>query len=167
MVPAKACIGADRVVLHAGALARRVDVEGNALRDHAADIRRACGVDKVAGALDAQPRVARQAFLILRRARSEGEIGELMDDGLRRRGFDGGGKRFGIEHVDDDRLGTECAQRCGLVGRARRADNRMTSRFEKRRQPAADGAAGAGEKNPHANILAYKSGDSVRVIPRS
>ena len=124
-------------------------MKGDALRDHALDVGGARGGNQVARALDAQPRIARKAFLVLRRAGRESEIGELMNDRLRRRRLDRARKGLGVEHVDHHRLGAERAQRVGLFGRARGADHRMAGGTQQRRQPAPDRPARSGQKDFH------------------
>jgi hypothetical protein len=109
--------------------------ECDALRDHALDIRGPRRGHEIPRTLDAQAGITRETFFVLRRARRKGEIGELMDDCLRRRGLDRARERIRIEHIDHDRLGAEGPQRVALVGRASGADDGMSDRSQQRREP--------------------------------
>src|ERR1700722_6473412 len=75
-----------------------------------------------------------------------------MDDDIRPRGSDRMQQPFGAEDVDFPRLGAERAQNIGPRLGPRRSRDVMAGRAQQRRQPLADGAGGAGQKNPIAHI---------------
>jgi hypothetical protein len=134
------------------------------LRDHALHVRSFRSRHKVARSLDAQTGIAREAFLVLRRARCKGEIRQLMDDGLWHRCADRARERFRVEDIDDNRLGTELAQGISLVRRPRRADDGVADRAQQRRELAPDRPARSCQKYFHA-ALNMKS--QIRIRPRS
>ena len=129
----------------------RID-EGDALRDQPAHAGRLRRGHQIARTLDAQARVALEPLVESRCAGCAGQIGELMDDDLRRGGEHGARKRRGVEHVDHHRLGAESAQRFGLVGGARGADDGVPGRAQQRRQSTPDRSARSGQKYFHADL---------------
>ena len=104
---------------------------------------------RLACSLDTKPRIARNAFVVLWRARREGEIRELVNDHLWRRGTDSARERFRIENIDHDRLGPERAHAVRLIGRPRGADDSMSDRAQQRRELAPDRPACTGQKYFH------------------
>jgi hypothetical protein len=105
-------LGIERVVLHGGRRAGRVD-PGDALGDHRLDAGGQRGVDEVARALDAQA--------CIRGAVLPSEVGELLDDDVGRGASDGSGERRGVVGVGDDRARAGLDQLRGTLGAAGRA----------------------------------------------
>ena len=108
---------------------------------------------EIARPFDAQAGIARNALVVLRRARRKGQIRELMDDCVRRRRADSARERLRIENINHHRLGPERAHALGFVGRPRAADDGMSDRAQQRRELAPDRPACTGQKDFHCALI--------------
>jgi hypothetical protein len=111
-----------------------------------------CG-HQIARSVNAQTRIAFEAFLILWRARRERQISELVYHHLRRGSPDNTRELIRIEHIDHNRLGAEGTQNAGLVSRASGADDDMSGRTQQRREPTPDYSTRPGQKYFHCVLV--------------
>jgi hypothetical protein len=121
---------------------------GDALRDQAARVSLTRRCDQVAGPLIADAGVAGERRWRLRRIANRGEIGQLVNDDLRLRFEDGLGQRFGVEHIDQDRMRAEAAQKLHPFRRTGRSPDRVARSAQKGDKPPADDAGRAGQEYP-------------------
>jgi hypothetical protein len=104
--------------------------EGDALGDEPARTRGYGGSDKIGGAFDAQPSVARQHLFPATGIERAGKVGQLMDDDFRLCPNDGIAQCAAVEDIHDDRRYSARSQFRLLGARARRAGHGMPVRDE-------------------------------------